>query len=177
MSEAPDYVDPIEGWRLWLAAADDAGTTRLTSVMHPTVWRVGEPVVAACVRRRSLFRSRRHEHPNQPAPVVSCRCGIYAIDDPSLLAGFIDTNQGGRRYRPWVVGRASLWGSIVESERGWRASHAYPRQLYVPTLGRKRRSAEIRDALSDYGVPVELVDVPMTPRLLKSLRALETSAA
>ena len=175
MPDAPEYVSPLAGWRLWLATSDDTGATRLTSVMHPIDWPVGEPVVATCIRRRSLFRSPRIEHPDVPAPVASCRCGIYAIDDPTLLTGFIDANQGGRRYRSWVVGRAALWGSVVESDRGWRASHAYPRHLYVPRLGRGTHAAEISEALSSYGVPIEVLDLPMTPRLLKSLRALEPS--
>jgi len=177
VSEAPDFLSALEGWRLWLAAADRSGVLRLTSMTHPIVWPVGEPVVATCVRRRSLFRSRPAEHPDLPAPVASCRCGIYAIDDPRMLTGFVDKNQGGSRYRNWVVGRVSVWGSVVESDRGWRASRAYPTHLYVPTLGRNRRAAEISEALSNYGVPIELLDVPMTPRLLKSLHALETAAA
>jgi hypothetical protein len=31
-----------------------------------------------------------------------------------------------------VLGRVSLWGEVVECERGYRASHAYPAALYVP---------------------------------------------
>jgi hypothetical protein len=178
MSEAPDYVSPIEGWRLWLATTDDADAIRLTSVMQPIIWPVGEPVVATCRPRRSLFRSRRAEHPDLPSPVASCRCGIYAIDDPSRLSGFVDTNQGGRRYRNWIVGRASLWGTLIESDRGWRAALAYPTLLYVPVLGRKRRfTAEICEALREYGVPVEFLDKPITPRLLNKLRSLDSPAA
>lgn len=77
-----------------------------------------------------------------------------------------------------MIGHVSLWGTVVESERGWRASHAYPKQLYVPLAKRNRGAAnEIEKHLRDYGVPVELLDTTITPGLLKSLRALEAAAA
>ena len=42
---------------------------------------------------------------------------------PSLLAGLV---------APRVLGRVSLWGDVVECAWGWRASFAYPAQIYVP---------------------------------------------
>ncbi len=58
------------------------------------------------------------------APDIRCRCGIYASRS---LADF-------ERPRPaWppapVVGTVSLWGTVVEHERGWRARLAYPARL------------------------------------------------
>jgi len=65
-----------------------------------------------------------------------------------------------------IIGRVLLWGRVVECEHGWRAARAYPAQLYLP-LGRRGRFTflarhgadpeELALALSEYGVPVELV--------------------
>jgi hypothetical protein len=56
----------------------------------------------------------------------------------------------------FVIGTVSLWGDVVECERGWRAAFAYPSRLFVP-LGFPG-AAEQAVGLADYGVPVELVD-------------------
>jgi hypothetical protein len=65
-----------------------------------------------------------------------------------------------------VIGRVSLWGRVVECERGWRAACAYPARLYLP-LGRHGRLSFLSGPAADaerlalalriYGVPVELV--------------------
>jgi hypothetical protein len=61
-----------------------------------------------------------------------------------------------------VIGLVSLWGSVVEGDRGWRASRGYPRRLYVPArcLGGASTvtAGEVALALTEYGVPVELLD-------------------
>jgi hypothetical protein len=63
-----------------------------------------------------------------------------------------------------VIGRVALWGDVVEGSAGWRASHAYPTELFVPSgaagrSGLRRRAYvdEIMQALEVYGVPVDLV--------------------
>jgi hypothetical protein len=67
-----------------------------------------------------------------------------------------------------VFGQVSLWGRVVECEQGWRGQHGYPAALYVPALTvRRDRDPEqerpplpaeaIADALTAYGVPVELI--------------------
>ena len=56
----------------------------------------------------------------------------------------------------FVIGTVSLWGDVLECERGWRAAFAYPSRLFVP-LGFPG-AAEQAVGLEDYGVPVELLD-------------------
>jgi hypothetical protein len=61
-----------------------------------------------------------------------------------------------------VIGTVNLWGTVVEAERGWRASCAYPKEIYVPTReprGRLVDAEEIAVRLADYGVPVHIVGV------------------
>jgi hypothetical protein len=62
-----------------------------------------------------------------------------------------------------VIGTVSLWGRVVECTRGWRGSHAYPNRIYVPATRapywlRAERAEEVALALTDYDVPVELLD-------------------
>ena len=67
----------------------------------------------------------------------------------------------------------SLWGDVVECAWGFRASYAYPAQLYVPD--RSARSGltpeEVALGLTDYGVPVELADGVPPERLVDTLAA------
>jgi hypothetical protein len=62
-----------------------------------------------------------------------------------------------------VIGTVSLWGRVVECTRGWRASRAYPKTIYVPATCapywlRAERAEEVALGLTEYNVPVELLD-------------------
>lgn len=118
---AEDAGAAIVGWRTW-----DLSSRQATGpLLHPVgsgvdVWTPMEPLRARCgvPPVLSLFR-RPHD-----APDPDCRCGIYA-------ARSLDAFE---RPRPaWppppVVGTVSLWGRVIEHERGWRAAFAYPARL------------------------------------------------
>jgi hypothetical protein len=88
---------------------------------------------------------------------------VYAAADFHDALSYFDGHSPGCEdavYR--VIGRVSLWGSVVECARGWRASHAYPERIYVPTRSLDRSwtlaAGDVALALTDYGVPVELLD-------------------
>jgi hypothetical protein len=66
----------------------------------------------------------------------------------------------GRKIVGQVFGRVSLWGTVLECEQGYRASHAYPLRIYVPldsARPRRLRCEELAAGLDAYAVPVELV--------------------
>ena len=159
MSAAPDYIEPIVGWRTWLVLLEGEDF-RLRSVLYDALWPPRSELVARCLRRSSPWR-RRCEH---VPPAYRCRCGIYAAREPEDAACYLE----GRSWADAlsvhrVIGMVSLWGRVVECKRGWRASHAYPKIIYVPTTRspywlRAQRPQEIALALTDYGVPVELLD-------------------
>jgi hypothetical protein len=169
---APDFVEPFEAWRVWRVVAGD-GHYKLASAIKPTVWAPGEPLVATCLQsspvRRWWQRFRgRDEHP--PAPAFRCECGIYAADLPQLrhyLNDGLAPSAVGR-----VLGLVSLWGTVVECERGFRASHAYPSRIYVPADASSRRDHSWDDligGLEIYDVPVE----PLAARCSEAVWALE----
>jgi hypothetical protein len=87
---------------------------------------------------------------------------------------------GGRLTIRWLPrhrrreGRLSLWGTVIESERGWRASHAYPSQLFVPPSAKMRGSAAaeaVATVLGEYSVAIQLVSWEETPDPLGHLAA------
>ncbi len=164
MSGAPDYIEPVEGWRVWRVAPLD-GDVVLQSVFVNAVWEPGRPLEARCEhRRRSPWRPWRVYRNDHPAPDEECSCGIYAASARSAARRYLGVPSpisAGIR----VLGRVALWGDVVESENGWRASCAYPSLLYVPLAGDHARRSLRRRAVVDalavgleaYGVPVELV--------------------
>lgn len=146
---APDYGEPLRAWRVW-EVEDVDGTPRLRSLYRNCFWPVGAPLTARCeAQRLRLWRGSRHA-----APTAACTCGIHAVPFEFLqrLAHQDRLLPPGRSI---VVGTVSLWGEVVECERGWRAELAYPSHLFMPRAcsAPKERAA----GLGDYGVPVELL--------------------
>jgi hypothetical protein len=154
---APDYVEPVLGWRMWWAV-ESGGELHLSSVFYSVTWPHREPLVATCNRFRLSFWRFGDRH---AAPGERCECGVYAAPLKSLRTYL----QGSFRMRRMpVVGRVALWGTVLEHERGWRASIAYPERLYIATFGGKDADASrIAEGLGAYGVPVTTLDVS-TPR-------------
>ncbi len=115
------YLDPILGWRVWKVQRG-----RLYSTVFGTLWPERTRLEARCgIGGRSSPGGLRGVH---DAPARDCDCGIYALksrEDAMFLARQI--------MRPDIaaVGRVSLWGHVVETERGYRAQFAY---IYDVTL-------------------------------------------
>jgi len=163
VTAVPDYIEPVVGWRSWLVVRD-GDEFRLHSIVYEARWFPRNELIARCLQRRfSLPWSRRSEH---VPPARGCHCGIYAAREPEDAASYLE----GRSWADslgvhWVIGTVSLWGRVVECTRGWRGSLAYPRTIYVPAMRAPfRLTAEPADdvalGLTDYGVPIELLDTP-----------------
>ncbi len=161
MSAAPDYIEPIVGWRTWDVVHEGEGF-RLRSVVYDAVWFPRNELIARCLHRAFAFPwRRRSEH---VPPSRGCACGIYAAREAEEAVHYLE----GRTWADAlsvhrVIGTVSLWGRVVECTRGWRASRAYPRRIYVPETRaphwlRVERAEEIALGLTDYDVPVELLD-------------------
>lgn len=150
MGGAPDYLGPVCGWRAWFLVEGGQGL-RLRSVVYPTLWQPGRALQAECLSKG-----------DHPAPVESCRCGIYAVDEPARAVGFADAYASGldaARLPYHIVGRVFVWGTVVECEHGWRAARAYPAHLYLLRgAGRGSESSErAARRLAAYAVPIELL--------------------
>ena len=163
MSSAPGYIEPVVGWRTWLVV-QQAGCFRLRSVVYDALWPPRKELFARCLGRSPvlLFPWRRRSEHDPPAPY--CGCGIYATREPEDAARYLDVRSSAEAPSVLrVIGTVSLWGQVVECTDGWRAAYAYPKTIHVPTLRDARRAQteqaqEIALALTDYGVPVDLLD-------------------
>jgi hypothetical protein len=163
----PDAIEPAVGWRAWDVVSLD-GALRLCSLSFWTIWMPDRAALAVC--RRVLVDRSWSRLPEHAAPDLRCTCGIYATRTAAQVLAYA------RAFRPRgdtvhrVLGRVSLWGTVVEAEAGWRGSQAYPSALFVPTARKSRpfvpgRLPAPREAvetvaleLAAYGVPVEIVD-------------------
>jgi hypothetical protein len=167
LSRAPDYYEPITGWRGWYVVTDKQGA-RLSSLVYPTLWPPRHELLATCRHRPFLLlRPWRRRPPDHDVPDESCQCGIYATAEPEKAADYLEDCIVHAEPIRWpvlqrVIGRVALWGSVVECEDGWRASHAYPTRLYVPSLHEDLEascdSRAIARELTAYGVPIELLE-------------------
>ena len=122
LAAAPDYVEPVLGWRVWLVV-DQGRRLALASVLYPTIWPTRSAFAAeCCATSQSALRHR--------VPHVRCGCGIHAAVSVEDAAAYFD-GRGGASLREVyrVIGRVALWGSVVEGDKGWRASHGYPHAL------------------------------------------------
>ncbi len=165
MNQAPDYCGPVIAWRVWYAL-ESGDDVRLTSVYHPAQWPMRTPLEAVCERLRLPFLERH------AAPTRRCRCGIYAAL-PGTVRDYLGSDCR-ESATPAVIGRVSLWGSVVECERGWRASHAYPERLYLPIRGKVGATTmRIVHGLEGYGVPVDVLDVSTRDEAVHEIAALE----
>jgi hypothetical protein len=163
---APDFIEPAVGWRTWLVV-ERPGALLLRSLFFDISWPPRQELAADCehppprLLARPWRRTQAHE-----APSVSCECGIYATKNAERAARYLDVYEESllERARHRVLGRVRLWGSVVETDCGWRASHAYPAHIYVPTHranGRWVDAENIALGLARYGVPVEIVTGPI----------------
>jgi hypothetical protein len=159
----PDYVEPVEGWRVWRVAMRERRVV-LQSLFAGAVWEPGVPLVASCSGgQRSRWPPWRKKPNDHPAPELDCRCGIYGVKSVAAARAYLEMPPLLCRDDR-VIGRVALWGDVVEGPLGWRAAQAYPVELFVPSpvvagSGLRRRAYvdEILAALEAYRVPVDLV--------------------
>lgn len=167
---APDYWEPMSAWRVWRVVRSGHGY-RLASVIKTATWPPGEALEAVCLRSTRLASWLRHRR-THAVPHERCECGIYAAWLPEIRQYLSELSMGWAPA-PRVVGQVALWGTVIECERGFRASRAYPSRLYVPADSPPRRgqvgAAEIAEALGVYGVPVDT----LAARRVDAVDALE----
>jgi hypothetical protein len=139
MVQAPDYIDPVRGYRVWRVArqrqADGSRQWRLRSLHSRTFWPIDEPL------RAHALQEGTHG------------TGIYAYQDAGRAEQL-------RRFAPAFAlpiaasGPLELTGDVIEHAHGWRAEYGRPVAPLVlsapPLLGR-RIARELERA---YGIPV-----------------------
>jgi hypothetical protein len=174
-SAAPDYIDPIIGWRVWLVVGTDR-SLRLRSIAFNSAWIPRAALRAQCegTRAATSFYQRCKSH--EPLS-LDCECGIHATKEIGAAAGYLGTYKDlvGPIAKHRVIGRVALWGSVVEGDSGWRASRAYPVHLYVPPWRPDRTPADaggVARALGSYGVPVDVLEANAHEHVVTGLDAV-----
>jgi hypothetical protein len=133
---------PVTGWRAW-TVVETADGFRLGSVLHDLVWPLGQPVIAECRLHEDPFATLVAPH---PVPGGGCNCGFHAARDVADALSYArGRDESGTVCR--ILGEVTLWGHVLETECGWRASHAYPSRLYVA-------DDELAQGLAAYGISI-----------------------
>ncbi len=136
-------LDPVVGFRVWRLAGEGTAV-RLAAVTRRTIWPVREPMRATCP-----------QHPPGEVPGSDCMCGLYAASSLRSLvrAGVLQHRSVG------ALGAISMWGRVVEHERGVRSSLAYPARVRLvcgPCLSERRGPVDPVEVVSREGRPVPL---------------------
>lgn len=134
--EQEHIVDAIVGWRSWkigytYTETDGEqivyGEPRLVSIainpdgIDQTPWQPGK-------RAEAVHWGEANHKPSE-VPHPSCTCGYWAFKERSELSGQYGTN-------PYCFGQVSLWGRIIQGQRGYRAQYAYPLGVQVSEVVR-----------------------------------------
>jgi hypothetical protein len=175
---APDLVSAIEAWRTWLVVWTPRGL-RLGSVMYASCWQPRRCMEAVCRPQPGGWPGLVEAGPRlHESPASDCRCGVYGAVDLAEAARYLDTVGPVGEPVAWsVIGRVSLWGTVIEATAGYRASHAYPSALYVPArrLFRPRAGRELPDQLTATAVAESLAAYGVPIRVLAAATALEVA--
>lgn len=125
----PDFLEPLVGWRAWKVCAPLSSTgsyPTLSSVILDTPW----------TPRREVSAEHNFDLGEKCIGLVgeNCSCGVYAFrgsaDALAYLVKVRDMLLG--MSMEVAIGQVSLWGKVVECERGFKAQFAYPRHIYLP---------------------------------------------
>jgi hypothetical protein len=124
--------EPILGWRLWHVRLHGDEHRLESFTRHHVSWPAQTRLEASCVAHGA------------GAPAAGHECGIYAFKTRELAEDLLRRYVGVRhcygreheippppRGRPLALGAVSLWGRILERERGYRAQFAYPYELFL----------------------------------------------
>jgi hypothetical protein len=112
---------PVLAWRAW-TLAETADGPELRSVVYAHPWPARRPLRMVCEPGGCLGA----RWPLQPHS-----CGIHAFKDRASALAFPSMWEA-RRFtqhispEQYVVGQVSMWGRVVEHERGYRCELAYP---------------------------------------------------
>lgn len=136
-------TEPALGWRIWRVVGD-----RLHAVVWGTPWEPRARFEAVCRAEPSLFWADERFPAAHASPGRECDCGVYAFADRADAELLAREKVDGDVI---ALGRVSLWGRVLEGDRGWRGRYAYPYDLIL--LGGTEELARRLRAL--YAVDVE----------------------
>ncbi len=137
---APDFVEPIVGYRAWRAAEGGRLVPWSAGRAGAGAWTPGVNQ-AVCLHRGM--------HPGKAPPVADCSCGLYAL-----------ARHDDARLRPAreAVGAIVAWGDVEVHATGFRAQYAAVVAIGIPEDADPAHLRELRAAAARYGVAAVAVD-------------------
>jgi hypothetical protein len=155
---APDAIEPIVAYRVWLV--DPSG--RLTSPVKDGPWPSSGWKLARCLVA------------SHDAPFEGCTCGLYALKDQDAFSGLywvlayvpsavmIRADAGTAKVqRPGMVaGKVQLAGKVIEHDHGYRAERARLAEV-LPFFANRSLSESVAER---YGVPLGPEQLPPRER-------------
>lgn len=170
----PDYIEPIEKWRAWRA---DPDTAQLSSIIVGTPWEPLKVHEAVCMRN-SVFLGVTPEGEQlvgskiipgtHSAPFKHCICGIYGVNDPRMLASYLNSVGSDMSYR--VVGKVLLWGSLLVGPNGIRAEYASPKEI-LGVVVPDRPQVDVGRVTAFCETLSEKYQIPVTPNIVSEIWA------
>lgn len=153
----PDYVEVITAWRAWDVKIAN-GKPHLVALGKSHVWEPKKIMQAECAASSvwwqqmvapQIFAQKQStpEPVKHTAPQMDCTCGIWAFKDLDKLVGVVGSDYDQVR----VLGKVSLWGTVVETENGYRAEKAYPSELWL-------LDGSLEELSIIYDVPIRKID-------------------
>lgn len=144
MSEAPDLVEPVVGFRAWRLVGES-----LMSPYIPCRWE-GRVMHAECwPANRVLFKGRGWLDAPHASPDTACQCGVYAYHRPGVQAYYGEWL--------WTEGVVTVWGRLEAHRDGLRAAHAQIEALAHPPANEPERRRAVEAVAAQ-------LDVPLVPR-------------
>lgn len=119
------------GWRYWRTDA-----TGLSAVAVPFVWWVDRPTLAVCADRECLETLGQTKRGAMGCTERRPFCRVHAVKDRAMFGDE-------QRASNCVFGQVALWGDVIEMDKGWLATRAYPLALESKVWARAYRCVEI----------------------------------
>jgi hypothetical protein len=130
---APDYFEPILGYRKWTVSDNYLySPLKLHRRWEPMIAR---PATCALsddfILAQSEFRRRGYsevelakiwENLQHKSPAVNCSCGYYAAKAVVNTMGCGSIS---------AIGVVAQWGVLQQYTNGWRSQYAYPKEFYL----------------------------------------------
>ena len=133
-TRVPDMTAFIVGCRAW--AVSGFGLCGLGTVVRWQAKPLDTHIPAKC----EVVGGYPHA---DPAPSIDCSCGWWAYKDFDIL----QSKLADYLTQEICLGPVNLWGEVIETEIGYRAQYAYPKELWLLSPDQERLG-------TIYGVPV-----------------------
>lgn len=137
----PDSIEPYIGYKSLVVCELETLNSVPELVLCSPQQGVSWPKKQRLVAGHPPYTTENHPQHHSVA-ASQCLCGIYAVDHPSMLAGYFGFG--------CVAVKVALWGRTTKASHGARAQYAYPQEIIAWAV-----SDELAQKVAEeYGIPI-----------------------